>query len=132
MNGNSVIDFKEHSKKEDVCEFLGEIKSNNPDKNIIIVLDNFTSHRANDTVKFAENNRIKLVYLPPYSPDLNPIEFIWKSIKRIISAAFVVDLDHMKEIIRHSFKEFSSKISFAKRWIEKFLDEGDKLEMFGS
>ncbi|MDR6223032.1 hypothetical protein J2750_001494 [Methanococcoides alaskense] len=26
INGNSVIDFKEHSKKEDVCEFLKDIK----------------------------------------------------------------------------------------------------------
>jgi transposase len=28
---------------------------------------------------------IRLLYLPLYSPDLNPIEFIWKSIKRIAS-----------------------------------------------
>jgi transposase len=33
-----------------------------------------------------------LVYLPPYSPDLNPIEFIWKSIKRVLSISAVGDL----------------------------------------
>ncbi len=86
LNGNSVIDFKEHSKKEDVCEFLKEIKSKNPVKNIVIILDNFRSHRAKVTVDLAEENGIELVYLPPYSPDLNPIEFIWKSIKRVISS----------------------------------------------
>ena len=32
LNGNSVIDFKEHSKKEDVCEFLREVRSKNPEK----------------------------------------------------------------------------------------------------
>jgi putative transposase len=26
---------------------------------------------------------VHIVYLPPYSPDLNPIEFIWKSVKRV-------------------------------------------------
>ncbi len=130
LNGNSVIDFKEHSKKEDVCEFLKEIKFKNPVKNIVIVLDNFRSHRANVTVNFAEENGIELVYLPPYSPDLNPIEFIWKSIKRVVSREFIVDLNHMKEIIRRSFQKYSKKISFAKRWIEKFLN--NKLRMFGS
>ena len=132
MNGNSVIDFKENSKKEAVCEFLGEIRSINPGKRILIILDNFRSHRANATVEFAKENGIELLFLPPYSPDLNPIEFIWKSIKRIISREFIVDLDHMKEIISKNFQIFSSQISFAKRWIEKFLDEEHKLEMLGS
>jgi hypothetical protein len=36
----------------------------------------------------------------------------------------------MKDIIYRSFQKFSSKMSFAKRWIEKFLN--NKLEMFGS
>ncbi len=130
MNGNSVINFKKQSKKEDVCEFFKEIKSKNPMKNIVIVLDNFRSHRAQATVNFAEENRIELVYLPPYSPDLNPIEFIWKSIKRVISREFIIDLDHMKEIIRDAFQKYSTTISFAKNWIEKFLK--NKLEILGS
>ena len=36
LNGNSIIDFKENSKKESVIEFLGEIKSNNPEKKILV------------------------------------------------------------------------------------------------
>jgi putative transposase len=130
LNGNSVIDFKEHSRKEEVCEFLKEIRSKNPTKNIILVLDNFRSHRANATADFAEEIGIELVYLPPYSPDLNPIEFIWKSIKKIISKEFIVDVNHMKDIIYRSFQKFSSKMSFAKGWSEKFLN--NKLEMLGS
>lgn len=99
-------------------------------KNIVLVLDNFNSHRSNVTIDFAEEIGIELVFLPPYSPDLNPLEFIWKSIKKIISKEFIVDLDHMKKIIYGSFQNFSSKLSFAKRWIEKFLN--NKLEMLGS
>ena len=129
LNGNSVIDFKEHSRKEDVCEFLKEIRSKNTTKNIIIVLDNFRSHRAIATADFAEEIGIKLVYLPPYSPDLNPIEFIWKSIKKVISKEFIVDVNHMKDIIYRNFQKFSLKMSFAKGWIEKFLN--NKLEILG-
>lgn len=131
LNGKSVIDFKENSKKESICEFFGEIRSKNPGKKILVILDNFSSHRASATVKFAEENGIELVYLPPYSPDLNPIELIWKSIKRIVSREFILDLDHMRRIIRDAFQKFSSQLSFAKRWIEKFLDDDYKLEMLG-
>jgi transposase len=95
INGVSIIDFKDHSKKEDVCEFFREIRSHNPEGDIVLILDNFRSHRAKDSAKCAEECGIKLIFLPPYSPDLNPIEFIWKSIKRVISRSFIKDLEYM-------------------------------------
>ena len=122
LNGASVIDFKDHSKKEDVCEFFREIRFHNPDRDIVLILDNFRSHRAKDSAKCAEECGIKLIFLPPYSPDLNPIEFIWKSIKRVISRSFIKDLEYMKLIISERFLDYSSRLSFAKSWIEKFLD----------
>lgn len=94
--------------------------SKNQDNKILVILDNFSSHRVNVTVEFAREKGIELIFLPPYSPDLNPIEFIWKSIKRIISKEFIVDLDHMRSIIRDNFQIYSSQISFAERRIEKF------------
>lgn len=36
INGASVVDFKENSKKESVCEFLEKIREKNPDKTIFI------------------------------------------------------------------------------------------------
>lgn len=122
LNGVSVIDFKDNSKKEDVCEFFEEIRLQNPEKEIVLILDNFRSHRAKASVKCAGDCNIKLIFLPPYSPDLNPIEFIWKSIKRIISRSFIKNLEYMKQIIYKNFIEFASRLSFAKSWIEKFLD----------
>lgn len=123
LNGTPVIDFKEHSKKEDVCDFFREIRFRNPEKEIVVILDNFRSHRAKDSVKCAQECGIKLIFLPPYSPDLNPIEFIWKSIKRVISHTFIRDLDHLREIILENFLNYASRLSFAERWIEKFLSE---------
>lgn len=121
INGCSTLEFHEHSKKEDVCEFLQSIREVNPDGDLVIILDNFRSHHANLTRDFADQNQIHLVFLPPYSPDLNPIEYIWKSIKRIISRTFVQDLDHLKYIILEAFKKYGCSLSFAKGWINKFL-----------
>jgi putative transposase len=131
LNGVSVIDFKDHSKKEDVCDFFREISFHNPGKEIILVLDNFRSHRARDSVEYAEKCGIKLIFLPPYSPDLNPIEFIWKSIKRIISKSFIQNLEYMRSLIAENFLNYASRLSFAESWIEKFLGEG-KLRLLGS
>jgi transposase len=116
-----VLEFHEHSKKEDVREFLQTIRKMNPDANLVIILDNFRSHHADIPREYAELNKIDLVFLPPYSPDLNPIEFIWKSIRRIISRTFIRDLDHLKQIILDAFKKYGCSLSFAKAWIVKFL-----------
>lgn len=97
-----------------------------------MILDNFKSHHAKQTQARAAECGIELVYLPPYSPDLNPLEFIWKSIKRVISQAFIPDLCYLKGVIREHFEEFSSRLSFAQGWIERFLSEDLRYELFGS
>ena len=43
----------------------------------VIVMDNATFHKRNDMVKAIEDKGHFLEYLPPYSPDLNPIEHKW-------------------------------------------------------
>jgi len=102
----------ESGKKEYVCEFLQAIRKMNSGTDIVIIFDNFRSHHANNTREYAELNNMKLVYLPPYSPDLNPIEYIWKSIRRIISRTFMHDLDHLKQIIFDAFKKIWLLIEF--------------------
>ena len=74
INGQSVVDFKQDSKKESVCEFFELVREQNMGKDIILILDNFRSHWAKKTRMKAEELEITLVFLPPYSPDLNPIE----------------------------------------------------------
>lgn len=66
---------------------------------------------------------IHLVFLPPYSPDLNPIEYIWKSLKRVLSLLFIKSEDELKNIVRKNFQTFSKSLSYAKNWINCFLNE---------
>jgi len=39
----------------------------------------------------------RLSWYSPYLPDLNPIEFIWKSIKRVISIVFVENVEALRK-----------------------------------
>lgn len=127
INGNSIIDFKEDSKKEKVCEFLEQVKARNSNKDIIIILDNFKSHHANLVTAKANSLNILLIYLPPYSPDLDPIEFIWREIKRAISVTVIKSEEHLKELIYSEFDKNSRSLSYAKSWIEKFLVDNLKV-----
>lgn len=132
LNGSPVIKFKDGSQTWDICDFLRDIREANPEKTIIAIADNFKPHKAPDTLEFAEECDINLIFLPPYSPDLNPIEFIWKSIKRIISQTFIQDIDHLRNIIENAFLYYASKLSFARGWIEHFINPDDRYKMFGS
>ena len=81
LNGFDTIMFPIHTKTEDFCLFLQEIRKNNPINRICLILDNFATHKANGVRKKAKDLNIELIYLPPYSPDLNPIERIWLTMK---------------------------------------------------
>lgn len=123
LNGRSVVDFHENSRKEDIIDFLTLVRKRNPNKTIVMIIDNFKPHHSPETLLKALELNISLVYLPPYSPDLNPIEFIWKSVKRQISNTFIASELHLKHIVQALFYRFSSSLSFAKSWIDKFLSE---------
>ena len=47
-------------------------------------MDNMRSHHAKDVKKVLEQSGIKYLYLPPYSPDLNPIEKLWSKMKAFL------------------------------------------------
>ncbi len=49
-----------------------------------VVMDNLSSHKSAAAVEAIEAAGAKVVYLPPYSPDLNPIENIFSKIKQLI------------------------------------------------
>jgi len=111
-----------NSKAESIGAFLEKIREENKAyKAIIAVVDNFPSHKSKLVREKAKQLGIYLVYLPPYSPDLNPIEYIWKSIKREISLVLVKNLKEMKSLIAKSWNRLSKLLTFAKSWIEKFL-----------
>jgi transposase len=127
LNGESVVEFSKRNRAEDFISFLRKIRDANSERRIVVVLDNFRTHHAKKVREEAEKLNISLVYLPPYSPDLNPIESVWKSVKRFVSEISPLSIEELKETIAKAFKKLTESISFAKNWIEKFL--GDKFKM---
>ena len=123
IQGVSVQAFLANSKEDAIVAFLKQVTAANTTvKAIVIVLDNYSSHYAATVKETAEALGIYLLHLPPYSPDLNPIEYIWKSIKRLLSREFIETLAEMKRKIAEGWKTLSGSLSFAKYWIHEFLE----------
>jgi putative transposase len=60
------------------------------------------------------------VFLPAYSPDLNPLEYIWKSIRKDISKETIESVTRLRELIRNKYAELAPSKSFAKNWMNTF------------
>jgi hypothetical protein len=67
---------------EQVCQLLREIHCRCR-KPVTVVLDNASYHRARIVRDFAAALNIELLFLPPYSPNLNLIERVWKLVKKL-------------------------------------------------
>jgi len=126
--GNSLKETLKDSTAESMKGFLEKVREANSEYlAVVVILDNFKSHRK---VKGeVEESGIYLAFLPPYSPDLNPIEFIWKSIKRVLSLTLVKTKEELEEIISRSFEAFSKTLSYAEGWIKRFLKETPYYQM---
>jgi len=53
-------------------------------KGDLVILDNLATHKIRGIVEAIEAAGARLLYLPPYSPDFNPIENMWSKIKQIL------------------------------------------------
>ena len=50
----------------------------------ILIMDNLSSHKVDGALKPLYDKGVKVLFLPPYSPDMNPIELAWSKIKSIL------------------------------------------------
>jgi transposase len=53
----------------------------------VVVMDNLSSHKGSRTRELIEERGCELIYLPPYSPDLNPIEEAFAKLKALLQRA---------------------------------------------
>ncbi len=61
----------------------------------IVILDNLGSHKGNEVRRLIEARGAHLLFLPPYSPDLNPIELAFAKLKALLRAAAERSVDDL-------------------------------------
>jgi putative transposase len=80
LTGESFFLVMPYCNTDCMNVFLKKLSEAYPDDHIIFVCDGAGWHKANDLV-IPEN--IQILYLPPATPEMNPIEQIWKEIRKI-------------------------------------------------
>ena len=65
----------------------------------VVILDNLSAHKVDGVRQLVESTGARILYLPPYSPDFNPIEQAWSKIKHLLRAAKARTLDALEEAI---------------------------------
>ena len=125
LRGNSVLSELPQGNEEHLLKMLSLVRQANPEAETILLLwDNHTAHLTRAMQEHARGLGIVLINLPTYSPNLNPIERIWKQLKKAVSEqGFVKDVVDLEGIVRQCFEQATQKLSFAKSWIEKFWNQ---------
>jgi transposase len=81
---------------------------------VFLVVDGHSSHRSKVTRAFVEEQggKLSLFYLPPYSPELNPDEWVWNNVKADHVAKTVPrTVGEMREAIMRSINRLKEKPS---------------------
>jgi len=95
-------------------------------RKVFLVIDNGPSHNLNDEGKAwlaANRARIELSRLPPYSPEFNPIEGVWKQTKkRTTHNTFYKTTDERDAALTATFESFRSRPSLIAGQVARFLD----------
>jgi transposase len=74
-----------------------------------VVMDNFSSHKVEGIAAAIEAVGATLIYLPPYSPDFNPIEQFWSKVKSIIRLIAPRTKQALDDAITTAFAQASLK-----------------------
>ena len=121
INGKDVAMASKAAKAADMLEFLKIVRKENPERQIAVILDNAAIHHARLVTMDIEGMGVSLIFLPPYSPDLNPIEFSWKDIKKELRKILSFD-EMVVNAGQAAIMMFERrKMSYTARWREKFL-----------
>lgn len=90
--------------------FLEHLVEKYPNGKTVMILDNARIHHAKLIQPFLEQNKdkLKLVYLPPYSPQLNIVEGLWGWLKKaVIYNVFFSSVDEIRAAVRTFMDEIS-------------------------
>lgn len=90
--------FEERMNAEVFCEFLKRLLYR-AERPVYVIVDNHPVHRSYKVREFVEqtDGKLKLFFLPSYSPELNPDELVWASLKRNVSRKRPKDRKELKK-----------------------------------
>lgn len=97
---------EEHYTADIFLQFLENVLKEYPNGKVVLILDNVRIHHAKIIQPYLDEhkNRLQLVFLPPYSPELNLIEGLWRWLKpSVIHNVFYKNVNEIKKLSKDLF-----------------------------
>ena len=87
QTGETVVIIRKRKRRLEVAELLQMLVEKHPQGTIYVTWDKASTHQDDDVeaVVRASAGRLVLLYLPTYSPWLNPIEMLWRHFRREVT-----------------------------------------------
>ena len=103
---------EENCDRKTVVAYLIKLRKQYPKKDkIYMVLDNARYNRSKEVKAMAKSCNIQLVYLPPYCPNLNLIERLWKYFKKkVVGNKYYEQFEEFVEVIITFFQNIHENI----------------------
>ncbi len=79
----------------------------------VVLMDNLSAHKVAGVKEAIEKTGARLLYLPPYSPDLSPLELAWSKIKNTLRTIQAITHKKLHQAICQAFRSVSEKDSIA-------------------
>lgn len=111
INGEtSYTTYSGGTTKDKFVEYLKNILIPALHDGDIIVMDNMRSHHVKEVSEIINNSKkhLTLLYLPPYSPDFNPIEMMWSKIKSVLRMIKIRNFSMLQNAIKTAFSKITS------------------------
>jgi putative transposase len=85
--GESVVQFHRRKRRQEMVQVLEALLQKHPTGTVYVAWDNASMHEDDETeaAVWAAAGRLVLLYLPTYSPWLNPIEMLWRYFRREVT-----------------------------------------------
>lgn len=87
--------------------YVDEVLARSLSEGDMVVIDNLPAHKVKGVRETIEARGAKLIYLPPYSPDLNPIEMAFAKLKALLRKAAARTLDALWDAIAQVLGAFT-------------------------
>ncbi len=110
--GETVVLFERRKRRREIAKLLETLMERHPTGTVYVAWDNADTHADDETeaVVRAAAGRLVLLYLPTYSPWLNPIEMLWRHFRREVThCELFVSMQALLVAARECFERFNQR-----------------------
>ncbi len=111
-SGEALIITRRHKRRREVAELLEALLDRHPHGTVYVAWDNANTHEDDEVeaVLRGAAGRLVLLYLPTYSPWLNPIEMLWRQFRREVThCELFASMDALVEATQAFFDRYNRK-----------------------